>query len=495
MDRPLLYSLFASIQLAPGAVKPVYLQLAEAILVLVRDGRLPPAGRLPSTRELAGILSVNRLTVARAFQELETQGWLESHKGKGTFVATNLPELRPRQLSGAHDTPDARHTSGFPLRPLVYLRPSVDPVTTPLHLDDGFPDPAFAPLQELYRAYRTQLRRGNQYERFGSYGHAEGCAPFLDALTRYLNLTRGLNITERNVLAVRGTVMGINLACNGLIKPGDVVAAGVPGWRRAELNFKHAGAQLLAIPVDREGIQVDALERLCRTHSIRMVYVTPHHHYPTTVSLPMDRRLELLRLARHYGFIVFEDDYDFDFHYRHKPLLPLASADDAGMVIYCGSFSKTFSPAFRLGYLVAPGNVILHLGMVRTLLDRQGDHILERAMAELLNDGTVQRSLRKAVAVYRERRDHFCRLLAEKLSGFVDFDVPEGGLTVWARFDRQLDLVRLSADVRKKGLYISDGVPHRYPDFDTNAVRLGFASSTKDALEESIDILKGALAT
>ncbi|MGK6350965.1 PLP-dependent aminotransferase family protein [Parapedobacter sp. DT-150] len=494
MDSPILHFLFSEITLRSQSGKAVYLQLAEATILLIKRGRIPPGARLPSSRELAGILRLNRLTITKAFQELEMQGWLESHRGKGTFVAVNLPESRPQRLREVQATRDAGRTAGFEIWPADYLRPSVNPVTTRLHLDDGFPDPSLAPLKELYRAYRAQLARGNPYERFGSYGHAEGCAPFLEALARYLRLTRGLNITERNVLSVRGTVMGINLVCNGLIQRGDVVAAGVPGWRRAEANFQHAEARLLSIPVDQFGIQVNALERLCRTTKIRMVYVTPHHHYPTTVSLPMDRRLELLYLAGKYGFIIFEDDYDYDFHYKHKPLLPLASADDQGMVIYCGSFSKTFSPAFRLGYLVASENVVSRLSLMRTVLDRQGDHILERAMAELLDDGSIQRSLRKAMAVYRERRDYFSGLLAEELDGKVQFTIPEGGLSLWAQFDRRIDLAKLAVDARRKGLYISDGAPHRYPSYDEHAIRLGFASSTKDALEESVGILKGLMA-
>ncbi len=493
MDSPILHSLFSGITLQPQRGKAVYLQLAEAIIAFIQQGRIPAGGRLPSSRELAGILQLNRLTVTKAFQELEMQGWLESHVGKGTFVAVDFPQPQPRDLGGGTAERDGKRQAGFELWDVDYLRHGVDPVTTRLHLDDGFPDPSLAPLKEFYRAYRAQLERGDLYGRFGSYGLANGSGDFLDSMARYLNSTRGLNITARNVLSVRGTVMGINLVCNGLIQPGDVVVAGIPGWRRAEVNFQHAGAQLLGVPVDGEGIQVDALEQLCRSTNVRLVYVTPHHHYPTTVSLPMDRRLHLLHLAHRYGFIIFEDDYDFDYHYKHRPILPLASADEEGMVIYCGSFSKTFSPAFRLGYLVASENVIAHLARVRTLLDRQGDHILERAMAELLNDGTIQRSQRKALSVYRERRDYFCDLLVAELADRVQFDIPEGGLTVWTRFDRHIDLAQLAIEVRKKGLYISNGAPHRYPAYDAHAIRLGFASSAKDALEESVSVLKRAV--
>ncbi|MEF9478696.1 PLP-dependent aminotransferase family protein [Chryseobacterium sp. 1B4] len=201
----------------------------------------------------------------------------------------------------------------------------------------------------------------------------------------------------------------------------------------------------------------------------------------------------MLRLANEYGFIIFEDDYDFDFHYSRRPLLPLASADENGMVIYCGSFSKSFSPAFRMGYLVASENVIKHLSNIRVLLDRQGDHILDNAIADIINDGTVQRYTRKALSIYQGRRDHFCNLLKSELNKAIDFSVPEGGMTVWTEFDKSINLEKLAAYAYSKGLYISDGSLHRYEGYDQNAIRLGFASSTIDQLERSVEILKGLI--
>jgi GntR family transcriptional regulator/MocR family aminotransferase len=246
----------------------------------------------------------------------------------------------------------------------------------------------------------------------------------------------------------------------------------------------------IGIPVDEHGLVVDELRKICEQQPVRMVYVTPHHHYPTTVALRMDRRLELLRLANQYGFIIFEDDYDFDFHFKHRPLSPLASADENGMVIYCGSFSKSFSPAFRMGYLVAAENVIALLSRARILLDRQGDHILDNAMADLLNDGTIQRYLRRTLPVYEERRDHFSGLLEKELKGAVKFGVPEGGMSVWTIFDPAIDLTLLSENAFKKGLTISNGKTHVYPQFNAHALRLGFASASMEELTKSVEILK-----
>lgn len=489
MNSPVLLSLFSDLSFDNHSSKALYIQLAECIQGLIRKGKLLPGERLPSTRMLSGVLDLNRLTINKAYQELWMQGWIYSHVGKGSFISPQLPEIKPAALK-VGNAKNPLQTAGFPVDFLNGFHHVLDDDYNRLHLDDGYPDPKLAPLKELYRAYRSQLTRGGLYRKFGRYSIPEGSSHLRKVLADYLNHTRALNISEENVITVRGTVMGINLVCSGLIKRGDTVVSGIPGWKRAEQNFQHAGAVHLGIPIDQEGIILEELEKICKRRPVRMVYITPHHHYPTTVSLPMHRRLELLKLSAKYGFIIFEDDYDFDFHYRHKPLLPLASADENGMVIYCGSFSKSFSPAFRLGYLVASKNVIDHLSSVRLLLDRQGDHILENAMAELIEEGTIQRFLRKALGIYQERRDIFCQLLQSELSDQVQFHVPEGGMTVWTRFDEHIDLTSLAQRCRKQGLSFSDGKLHQYKTFKANATRLGFASSSLSELEESVAIIK-----
>ncbi|PIF45911.1 GntR family transcriptional regulator/MocR family aminotransferase [Chryseobacterium sp. 52] len=491
MDSPIFEQILNGFELNRSLEKPVYLQLAEIILSLIKTGKLQSGQKLPSSRELASLKGINRITVSKAYEELQAQGWLESFVGKGTFISSYLPEYRPEPLQQSQQQTSQKR-AGFKIDQKNYLV-SYSPVTAKLHLDDGFPDPKLAPLHELYRAYRNQLTRSGLYEKFGSYSYPDGSVYYREAISKYLNETRGLNTTLKNVLSVRGTLMGINTVCSGLIEPGDVIVSGFPGWGRAEANFAHAKAHHIMIPVDEHGLVVDELEKICKKRQVRMVYVTPHHHFPTTVPLRIDRRLELLRLAKEYQFIIFEDDYDFDFHYNHRPLLPLASADESDMVIYCGSFSKTLSPAFRMGYLVASENVIEYLSKIRLLLDRQGDHILDNAMGEILNDGTVQRYLRKTLVVYEERRNFFCQQLNDVLKDAVKFAVPAGGMSVWTKFDSSVNLEQLAKNALTKGLYLSDGKAHIYPQFNENALRLGFASPSIDELEKSVAILKQLL--
>lgn len=491
MDSPIFKQILNDFELNRSLEIPIYLQLADCILSLIKTGKLQSGQKLPSSRQLADILTINRITVSKAYEELQTQGWLESFVGKGTFISSYLPEYKPEILKDPHLFVSQKQ-AGFKIDEKNYLV-TFSPVTAKLHLDDGFPDPTLAPLHELYRAYRNQLTRSGLYDKFGSYSYPDGSVYYRQAISKYLNETRGLKTTLNNILSVRGTLMGLNTVCSGLIEPGDVIVSGYPGWGRAEANFAHAKANHIMIPVDEHGLVADELKKICERQQVRMVYVTPHHHFPTTVPLRMDRRLELLRLAKEYQFIIFEDDYDFDFHYSHRPLLPLASADEHGMVIYCGSFSKTLSPAFRMGYLAASENVIEYLSKIRLLLDRQGDHILDNAMGEILNDGTIQRYLRKTLGVYEERRDFFCQQLGDVLKDVVDFTVPAGGMSVWTKFDRSVDLEILAKKALEKGLYISDGKAHRYPNFDENALRLGFASPSLEDLEKSVAILKNVL--
>lgn len=487
-----MHSFFSSLSLNRSISTPVYFQVAEQLIVAIKQGVLQPVTRLPGSRQLAELLNVHRKTIVRAYDDLLAQGWLESKTGSGTYVARHLPLIKPGEMSVRPQTTDPARLAGFNFQTAAHLDREFVKASTTYHLDDGFPDPRLAPLHDLSRAYRTQLIMGNTYHRLG-YDDPQGSPWLREELATHLYDTRGMKVTKDNILITRGTMMGLYLACTGLLQPGDRVVVGAPGWLSANANFAQAGARLIQIGVDEYGIQTDELEQVCKKQKVRMVYLTSHHHYPTTVSLRAERRIQLLQLSLKYDFLIFEDDYDYDFHYLNKPLSPLASADEAGMVLYCGSFTKTISPAFRVGYLVGSANVIRHLAKLRRIIDRQGDTMLDNAMADLLQNGIIQRHLRKSLRVYRQRRDVFCNLLQSELNDWLSFHLPEGGMSVWTKFDPAIDLLKLAGRARQKDLHFSDGYIHRSPFNQENATRLGFASSTVDELEQCIAIMKGLL--
>ena len=485
------------IQIDKTSSMPVFVQLSTQLGQLIRQGSLTPGQRLPGTRQVANLLQLNRQTVVAAYEEGIAQGWLESRAGSGTYVATHFPEVNPQPLSvEPEDTvPTNRAVNeqpGYAFESSAFLTRPILVNSVGLHLDDGFPDVRLAPMDELSRAYRSYFRWGNPQQHFG-YNDTKGHPLLRQQLALYLNETRGLQTTPDNVLITRGSIMGMHLTCQVLLRPGDIVVTGATTWAGATMNIQQTGASVLTVPVDHYGIDVEALADLCRKGPIRMVFVTPHHHYPTTVTLRADRRMRLLQLAHQYGFALLEDDYDYDFHYLSRPILPLASADRSGMVVYIGSLTKSVAPAFRIGYVVAPTALIDELARLRRIIDRQGDPMLEFAVGQLFRTGQIKRHFRKALRTYQARRDRFCELLTTKLSDVLTFTKPDGGMAVWTLFDPAIDLERLAQRAGREGLYLSGGVGYNPPGERLNGTRLGFASSTEDELERSVTLLKKLL--
>ncbi len=469
-------------------------QIANTLIRLIRQGLLPANTRLPGSRAMAELLGVHRKTIIAAFDELAAQGWINQRPAQGTFVSSELPDVAPRPLATPAATGGLAAKTGYSFRNRERLTLPVLKNTGMLMFDDGFPDVRLAPTEQLARNYRNILRRGFQQRLLG-YADTNGDLFFRQQLARYLHDSRGIPASPEHIFTTRGSVMAIYLLAQILLQLNDTVVVGKPNYRSANLIFAERGADLQHLPVDSQGLDMDALEQLCRQRPVRMVFVTPHHHHPTTVTLSAERRIRLLQLAEQFGFIILEDDYDYDFHYASSPILPLASADAAGMVVYIGSFTKSIAPAFRVGYIVAPPNLIEALGYYRRIIDRQGDTVLEQAIAEMLAEGDIQRHLKKAWKIYQHRRDVCCRLLRDHLGEAVSFTVPDGGLAVWARFDDAIDLPELAARCYRQGLIIGNGRFYQPDEPVVHHTRMGFASSTPEEMEQGTRIIQKVLAT
>lgn len=469
--------------------KSVFLQIAEGMIQVIRAGHIKAGERLPGSRQMAKLLEVNRKTALLAYDELLAQGWMISRSSKGSFVAETLPILQSRTWSS--DAIATRSTTDFTWEIPEYLTPPVA-FSYPLAFDDGLPDIRLAPIEELARAYARNLRSLWDQRRL-SYGDALGHYHLRQVLARELNNTRGLDITPEHIMITRGSQMAIFLAARITLssRQGTVVMTD-PGYRTAGLNFRYAGGRVQTVPVDKEGLVIEELEKRCRQEPVHLVYVTPHHHYPTTVMLSPQRRMELLQLAEQYDFAILEDDYDYDFHYANSPVLPLASGDHQKRVLYIGSFSKNISPAIRMGYLIAAPELIRELPKIRRLIDRQGDVAMEAAIADLLEEGVVRRYLKKALRHYRSRRDCCCDGLQAALAECIQFEKPAGGLAIWARFHPKINLPKLSAMMLRQQVYLSDG---KFYAPETNTIRMGFACMSETEMVRAITILKQSIQT
>lgn len=475
-----------------SSTKAVYVQIATSIIELIQKGIVRAGAKLPGSRQLAEKLDINRNTVNAAYDELFAQGYIISMERKGVFVVENLPEVQPESLDQTLQSKSYHGMAPFAWNEDLPTVKDTNMQDFRLMIDDGFPDVRRAPVDALMREYRSLARRSTN-RKFLKYGSPAGSHRLKMALFKHLADSRGITASPRNIFIVRGCQMGFYIAAKLLVTSGDYVVVGESNYFAVDHTFRHFGARLLRIPVDGSGMDIDRLEDVCKTKKIKAVYIIPHHHHPTMVTLSVDRRMKLLHLAARHNFAIIEDDYDFDFHYETNPILPLASIDPYGHVLYVGSVSKTIAPGLRMGFLIGPEKFIEKAAWFRLLIDRQGDTLMEEAMASLYEVGEIDSHLRRSLKLYRERRDLFCQMVGQKLGDAVDFEIPRGGLGLWTIFDDSIDVNRVFEKSLKKGLRITDPALYKNETFDMNGVRLGFASLDEREMVRAIDILESVI--
>lgn len=458
-----------------NSITPLFRQLANSLTMLIRNGKIKPGHQLPPSRDMATMIKLNRTTIIAAYGELKAQGWLEVIGKKGMFVSTQLPVIDPISFRL-----DNAVTAKTLIQPIFYQqinfdRPAYREVK-PFHLmiNDGYPDPRIAPLNSLFHRYKTLLNKADVHGPLIA-GNVAGSMLLRNELANFLSRTRALNIETENVLVTHGAQLAIYIAASMVLKAGSTVIVADINYVLADKLFEQLGATLVKVKVDENGIDVDAIEEICRRSRPELLYIIPHHHHPTTVTLSAQRRMKLLDIIQRYQLPVIEDDYDYDFHYNNSPILPLASANHSGYVLYVGSISKTLAPSIRLGYLVGHTGFIQQASRLKQLVEVRGDILFEESVAHLFSTGELQRHLRNSVKLYRERRDRFCKLLKASFGNLVKFSVPQGGMAVWVVFPENYSISELSKRLYAKGIYMNDGILYRYSN-TVNGIRVGFAS-------------------
>ena len=476
------------IQLRPQSQTPLYLQIVHSFIEEIRRGRMVAGTVLPGTRTLSKQLNVSRKTIIAAYDELVAQGWAKADSTRGTFISPDLPS-RPRWSSEPAPAVGSLAGAGFSWRKAPEVIPWIERSKNYLVFDDGTPDPRLAPVEIIARTYRRALIRTARRGELG-YGDPRGTFALRQAISTMLNSERGLATTASNICLTRGSQMGLYVCAALLVRPGEYVAVESLTYPPARTAFARAGANIVSIPIDEDGLVLDELERVTETIPIKVLYLTPHHQFPTTVSLKPDRRLRLIELSRRKGIVLVEDDYDHEFHFDHQPLLPLASAS-LDRTVYVGSLSKLISPSLRIGYIASSASFVDDVANEIMVIDRQGSPTVETAIAELMGEH-ISSYARKVHALYKKRRDHFAAALGDAFGDDLIFKVPAGGLALWVCFERPIDIQELVAAAFHERLKI---LPTRNFASDGNApcgLRLGFASMNEAELTSAVTRLRNA---
>lgn len=408
---------------------PLYRQLYDSIRTAILNGQLAAGLKLPGSREMAQEFGVSRNTVAGAFEQLVAEGYLEARTGAGTFVSGKIPDkllyaatvktnyqsrknAARRELSKRGKTIAATPVS-FPidkthLRPFAPCLPSVE----------DFPFQIWAKLagHRLRRPVRSLL----------NYGEAAGFRPLREEIAAYLGAARAVRCEPEQIIVVSGAQQAVDLTARILLDAGDAVWTEDPGYLGSRGAFLASGAEIVPVPVDEEGINVAAGVKLAP--DARLVCVTPSHQYPLGITMSLARRFELLEWANRSGAWILEDDYDSEFRYEGRPLAALQGLDTDHRVIYVGTFSKVLSPALRLGYLVAPADLVDAFIAGKALLDRHSPMFEQMILADFFAKGHFARHVRRMRNLYAERREAFISIAKSDLKGLLEIAPSAAGL-------------------------------------------------------------------
>lgn len=470
---------------------PIYIQIAQEIINAIQRSYLTEGSALPGTRKLSELLAINRNTAVAVYEELASQGWVNIIPNKGTFVIK--PEQKTATIKAAAQGLDQLRNypdvTGFPFQSSFNLASSQEFLVNNYVINDGQPDLRLHPTHQFSRWYSASMKRGSLISKWNQVNQ-QTYSTFNKQLCNYLNATRGFHIKVHNIMSTRSTEMSLYIVSQLLIQTGDVVIVGALSHYKSNMIFQQAGAQIITVPIDDDGIDVDYIKNHFTAGSIRCVYVCAHRQYPTTATLNAERRLKLLQLAKAYKFAIIEDDFDYDFQFDGSAMLPMASSDAHGVVIYLGKLGQSFFPSFHVGFVVAPNNFINEAKNYLQILDKQGDLIQKQMLTELISEGEIQRLIKKNITIYKQRRDYLCKCLNLYFKPYATWNIPAGGLAIWLQFEPRISLVELAKKAKTNDLFIPKTV--LYQNKNICAIRLGFGHLNETDIETVVKKLDSA---
>jgi GntR family transcriptional regulator/MocR family aminotransferase len=482
-------AILTGIGLARNGPMPLHRQLYEGLREAILTRRLAPGMRLPSTRTLASELGISRYTVVDAFRQLRAEGYLEGKVGAGTWIARTLPDdlLRPAlpTISAAVPMRERRPRSqrsevqmalGRPLLSTRLRQPRhSQPFQVGVPALEAFPGDLWGRLVARHARTMPVSMRG--------YQHPAGYAPLRRAIASYLATARGVHCTAEQVVVVNGSQQGIALTAQVLLNPGDAVWMEDPGYPGAKGALLGAGARLMPVPIDAEGLEVEAGKARCP--EARLAFVTPSHQCPLGVTMSLKRRLALLAWASEAGAWVIEDDYDSEYRYVGRPLAALQGLDSAGRVIYAGTFSKVLFPALRLGYLVVPRDLLEAFAAARLFADMHPPLLEQAVLAEFMTEGHFARHIRGMRLLYAERQAALIEA-ARPLSDWLDLRPSEAGMHLLGWLPGGSDDEAIAQLAARHGVITHPLSRHCLEPSEQRALLLGYASVPIPAIREGV---------
>ncbi|HEX6033645.1 MAG TPA: PLP-dependent aminotransferase family protein [Anaerolineales bacterium] len=472
---------------------PLYQQIETYLRQGILSGSLAADTRLPASRQLARDLGVNRITVENAYAVLETDGLIYSRMGSGTYVLSPDPLLVISRDKPGATWPLWQQTlelkSSKPKSSAEMRKVSRHPEL--ISFASGIGDAHLFPAEDFRKVLQTVMRHDGIAAL--DYGEPNGHAPLRETITHIL-ASQGLQTRAENVLVTAGSQQALSLVSQLLLKPGDVIMVESPTYSGALELFRALGFKVVGVPVDRQGMQVEALEKLLQQHHPKLIYTIPTFHNPTGTCLSTSRRIEMIVLADRYNIPILEDDFVGDLRYEGRSQPAIKALDPGGRVIYVSTFSKILMPGLRVGFLVAEGPIYQRLVDFKRVNDLATSTLIQRALEAYVTVGRYQSYLRRSCQTFRKRRDAMLSAIKRYLPAEIDFDPPHGGLFIWLQLLENLSSTKLRSFAWEEGVDFSPGNDFFIDQMGgDNWLRLNFVAQSPDRIEEGIKRLGRAL--
>jgi 2-aminoadipate transaminase len=489
------------LHLQPESHVPLYVQLRDQLRALVHAGDLRPGDRIPASRELATMLGVHRTTVANAYAELEAEGLIQGHVGRGTFIQGNGHGLKitppaPPVWNGGNGIrwellfADERGEE-------VLSRLTASAPEDALSFVMARPAPEFFPIDELQTCVNAILR--NEGTEVLNLGPSDGYAPLKEALLEQLRRD-GISAKDENLLITDGCQQSLDLISKAFVRPGDTVILENPTYPGAVAVFNGARARCLGVPVRTHaepgtslGLDLEALEATLAANRVKLVLLTPDFQNPTGTSMPLASRRKVLELAGRYQVPVVEDHIYARLHAREERLPSLKQLDRSNLVIHIDSFAKVAFPGLRVGWVVAPATAIERLRVVKQNTDIHTDQLAQATLGEFLRRGLFAKHVAKMRKVYGVRLVALDEALRKNMPEGTRWTCPEGGMCLWLELPPGFDANELLIHAKERGVLFAPGRYFYVQGTLPNTLRLAFASLDEKQIARGVATLADLL--
>jgi len=470
---------------------PLHAQIDQALRARILAGAVRPGTRLPSSRTLAAELGVARTTVLQALEALQAEGYLVAAPRSGVRVAPELPEegFTPAPVGTGRSLPPRLSSAARTLASLGTGAPRLGSVPRPFR--PGLPALDLFPTSLWSRLVSRAQSRASA--RMLEGGDPAGHAGLRRAIVDHVVAARGVRCAPEQVFVTGGTQQAFEEVLRLVVDPGEAVWLEDPGYLGAQRAVLGAGARPVAVPVDDDGLDVEAGIR--RSRHARLVILAPSHQYPLGVTLSLGRRMALLRWAAWSRAMVLEDDYDSEFRHRGRPLTALQGLDDSGRVLYVGTFSKTMFPGLRVGYVVVPPSMVDVFSAARASLFAPASALEQAALAIFMDEGHFARHLRRMRGVYRERAEALLDGLRTRCAGVLEPKPCDTGMQLCAMLPRGVADVAVRDRAAKVGIEVAPLSDYRLGPGGRGGLVFGFGAIRPAAIRAGVESLQRALET